>query len=156
MHAYKICMVKDGNTKYPDVRFVNPNVVATLLHDYFGHPDREMFIVIACNTKNRLIGIHTASIGSLDTSIVHPREVFKFAILANAAAVILAHNHPSDDVTPSQDDIVLTKRLQQAGAVLGIQVLDHLVIGNEGGYYSFQDHSLMASDIEVQNQNRLG
>jgi DNA repair protein RadC len=88
--------------------------------------------------KNRLIGLNTVSIGSLTASVVHPREVFKPAILANAAAVIVAHNHPSGDPHPSQEDKLLTRKLVLAGEALSIQVLDHLVLG-DGRHYSFKD-----------------
>ena len=85
-----------------------------------------------------MIGIEETSRGSLTTTILHPREVFKSAILANAASIILVHNHPSGDPTPSREDIEITKRLQRAGHLLGIKVLDHIVIGREK-YVSMKD-----------------
>ncbi len=89
---------------------------------------KEHFLVLSLDTRNHLINIHTISIGSLDSSIVHPREVFKDAISASAASVIFAHNHPSGDPSPSEDDIKLTRRLVQVGEILGIDVLDHIII----------------------------
>ena len=89
---------------------------------------REHFLVLSLDTRNHLINTHTISVGSLDTSIVHPREVFKEAISSSAASVIFAHNHPSGDPTPSEDDIKLTKRLVEAGEIMGIEVLDHVII----------------------------
>lgn len=89
---------------------------------------REHFIALSLDTRNHLIGIHTISIGSLDSSIVHPREVFKEAITSSAASVIFVHNHPSGDPTPSDDDIKLTKRLVDVGEIMGIEVLDHIII----------------------------
>jgi len=142
MNAFKICMVKESDVDYPDVKISSPQMVADLVAKYTGAPDREMFIVLAINTRNKIAGIHTVSVGSLDTSIVHPRELFKFAILANAASIIVAHNHPSRDTTPSGDDIELTKRLQKAGEILGIDVLDHLILGYDGNYLSMKDRSL--------------
>lgn len=91
--------------------------------------DREHFWILAVNTKNRLIKRYEVSIGILDATIVHPREVFKAAILASAGAVILVHNHPSGDPTPSGADIAMTKRLVKAGETLGIRVHDHVIIG---------------------------
>jgi DNA repair protein RadC len=92
------------------------------------------------NRKNEVIGINTVSVGSLSASIVSPREVFKPAILANAAALICAHNHPSGAPTPSAEDRALTERLSQAGKLLDIQVLDHIIIGDgTTAYYSFAD-----------------
>jgi len=142
MNAFKICMVKENDVDYPDVKISNPKTVADLVAKYIGTPDREIFIVMAVNTRNDITGINTVSIGSIDTTISHPREIFKFAILANAASIILAHNHPSGDSTPSCDDIELTKRLQKAGEILGIDVLDHIILGNEGRYLSMKDRGL--------------
>lgn len=96
-------------------------------------------MVVALDAKHAVIGVNTVSIGSVTLSIVHPREVFKPVILMNACAVLLAHNHPSGDPTPSQEDHALTRRLKDAGELLGIAVLDHLVLG-DGRYYSFADH----------------
>lgn len=93
--------------------------------------DKEHFVCLFLNTKNRLIGRETISVGSLNSAIVHPREVFKAAIRQGAASVIFAHNHPSTDTTPSPEDIELTKRLCEGGEVLGIDVLDHVIIGGD-------------------------
>lgn len=92
---------------------------------------KEYFLAILLDTRNQLIKVAEISVGSLDTSIVHPREVFKEAISASAAAVILAHNHPSGDAQASPDDIKLTKRLAEAGELVGIDVLDHIIIGGK-------------------------
>ena len=142
MNAFKICMVKENDVDYPDVKISDSAMVASLVAKYVGIPDREMFVVLAINTRNKITGIHTVSVGSLDTSIVHPREVFKFAILANASSIIVAHNHPSGDTTPSSDDIELTKRLKQASEILAIDLLDHIVLGHDGQYLSFRDRGL--------------
>jgi len=101
--------------------------------------DREEFRILLLDTKHRVTGVHTVSIGSLNTAIVHPREVFKAAVLANAFAIIALHNHPSGDPAPSPEDYALTKRLSEAGTILGIRLLDHVVIGEEH-FYSFADH----------------
>ena len=93
---------------------------------------------INLNTKNRITGIHVFSVGSLNSAIVHPREVFKQAILNNSAAIILFHNHPSGDPTPSKEDISVTKRLKEAGTLLGIEVLDHIIVG-DGRYVSLKE-----------------
>ncbi len=90
---------------------------------------KEHFLALFLDTRNQLIGIAPISVGSLDASIVHPREVFKEALSATAASVIFAHNHPSGDPQPSEDDIALTKRLVQAGEIMGIEVLDHIIVG---------------------------
>lgn len=86
--------------------------------------------LITLDTKNNITGIFTVSIGSLNSSIVHPREVFKRAVLQNAASIIICHNHPSGDPVPSQEDINITKRIYDAGKILGIELLDHIIIGD--------------------------
>ena len=94
------------------------------------------------DTKNQPTSINICSRGSLNSCIVHPREVFKPAILSNASSIILGHNHPSGVTTPSQEDINLTKRLQEAGTILGIEVIDHIIIGDEG-YCSFKEKQIL-------------
>ena len=98
----------------------------------------EVFAILCLTTKHRVIAYHEVSRGALDSTVVHPREVFKAALLANSAAIIAAHNHPSGDPTPSPDDADLTKRLAAAGELLGIPLLDHIVIG-DGRYFSFKE-----------------
>ena len=98
----------------------------------------EVFAILCLSTKHRVLAYHEVSRGCLDSTLVHPREVFKAAILANAASVVLAHNHPSGDPTPSPDDMTLTRRLVDAGRLIGVDVLDHIVIG-DGRYVSFRE-----------------
>jgi DNA repair protein RadC len=98
---------------------------------HIGVLPREHFIVLTLNTRNRVIGRHTISTGTLDATLVHPRDVFQVAILDNAAKIIIAHNHPSNDTEPSDDDILITKRLHTAGKILGIALMDHLIIGRD-------------------------
>lgn len=105
--------------------------------------DREHFWAIALNTKNRMLRLFEVSIGSLNASIVHPRELFRDAVRASAASIVVVHNHPSGDPTPSGADIQLTRRLVKAGDVLGIEVLDHVVIGDGGDWTSLRDAGLM-------------
>ena len=105
--------------------------------------DREIFAVMLLNTKNHVIGINVVSVGSLTASIVHPREVFKAACLANATNIILTHNHPSGDPAPSKEDISITSRLVQAGRLMDIPVLDHIIIGDGTG----RSMSFKASDL---------
>ena len=100
---------------------------------------KENFVALHLDAKNRIICFDRVSIGSLSASIVHPREVYKTALLSSAAAVLFIHNHPSGDTTPSREDIEMTKRLKDAGELLGIRVLDHLIIGEEE-YYSFANN----------------
>ena len=105
--------------------------------------DREVFGILLVNTRNRVTAMHIVSVGTLSGAFVHPREVFKAAILGNAAAIILFHNHPSGDPDPSREDRELTRRLIDAGRILGIDVLDHVVLGDEGRYFSFKERGLL-------------
>jgi DNA repair protein RadC len=108
----------------------NPEDIAGVVRGKLRGKKKEHFLALLLDTRNQVLKVAEISIGSLDSSIVHPREVFKEAIAASAAAVIFAHNHPSGDCTPSTDDIELTKRLAQAGQIIGIEVLDHIIIGD--------------------------
>jgi DNA repair protein RadC len=103
---------------------------------------KEYFYILCLDTRNRVKNTLQESIGNLDSSIVHPREVFKDAIASLAAAVIFVHNHPSGDLEPSAEDINLTKRLIEAGELLGIPVLDHIIVGNKG-YVSLKSRNLI-------------
>ena len=105
---------------------------------------QESFQILCMNSKNSLVDRHMVTLGLADASLVHPREVFAPAIEQRAAAVILIHNHPSNDPRPSNQDILVTKRLIDAGEIIGIKVLDHIIVGSSR-YYSFADEGLMAS-----------
>ena len=107
-----------------------PEEVVSFVKGKLKDKKKEHFQVLLLDTRSKLIKISEVSVGSLDTSIVHPREAFKEAISASAASVIFVHNHPSGDPSPSEDDIKLTERLCQAGEVIGIDVLDHIIIGD--------------------------
>jgi DNA repair protein RadC len=96
--------------------------------------DREHLICLNLSARHFVIGLHTVSIGTLTASLAHPREIFKAAIIQGAAGIIIAHNHPSGDPSPSEEDVRLTKRVSQAGQILGIPLLDHVVVGTEGTY----------------------
>ncbi|GJL53098.1 MAG: hypothetical protein NPIRA02_02300 [Nitrospirales bacterium] len=114
-----------------------------LVRDAFQELDREHFVIVGLNAKHQIIGGSVVAIGSLTTAIVHPREIFKTAITMNAAALILLHNHPGGDPTPSPEDHALTKRLTDCGELLGVRVLDHLILGNDR-YYSFADQGVLS------------
>ena len=109
----------------------SPDEVASLVRGRLRGKKKEHFLALLLDTRNQLIKVSEISIGSLDTSVVHPREVFKEAISASTASVIFVHNHPSGDPEPSEDDIKLTKRLAEAGEIVGIDVLDHIIIGDK-------------------------
>lgn len=128
----------------PQTQLTNPAYVVDVLTKYIGDCDREHMVVITLDTKNNINCIHTASIGSLNSAICHPREIYKIAIATNAASIILGHNHPSGVTQPSKEDIATTKRIKEAGDILGIEVLDHVIVCEEKTrYYSFKENGLI-------------
>ena len=141
---YRVMLVKEAEdtfTSYP--RYQNSRDLFQNFREEFAALDREFFFMITLDSKNRTIGYHTISMGSLSSSVVHPREVFKPAILENSAAVIFLHNHPSGDPAPSREDRECTNSLTQAAKILGIRVLDHIIFG-ETEYFSFADAGILA------------
>ena len=129
-------------TKVNNYRIKSPMDVSSLLMEELRYKKKEYFNILLLNTKHELISIENISIGSLNASIVHPREVFQRAIKRSSSAIILVHNHPSGDPSPSNEDIKITKRLQEAGNIVGIEVLDHIIIG-DGNYCSLKEKGLL-------------
>jgi DNA repair protein RadC len=119
----------------------SPADVERLLRGRIANLDRENFVVVLLNTRNEVIETSTVSVGTLGASLVHPREVFKPAVRASAASVILAHNHPSGKVEPSREDREVTRRLGEAAGILGIEVLDHVIVGD--GSFSMKEHGML-------------
>ena len=144
INFYTLKMVKEDSKLYEVPVIKSPTEVyqaAKQLLALHEEPE-EHFCILCLNTKNKIVGVHTISIGSLNASIVHPREVFKAAMLNNANSIICLHNHPSGDPKPSQEDIKITRRLVEAGEIIGIEVLDHVVIG-DGRYISLKEQGMM-------------
>jgi DNA repair protein RadC len=144
--GFRIELVREPGVKLAErPSLSSPSEAAPMLREYIGDADREVFVVAMLTVRHRLIGLHTVSIGSLTSSLVHPREVFKPAILAGSgsAALIVAHNHPSGDPEPSHEDMALTRRLVAAGQILGIEVLDHLVLGEAGRFVSLKERGIL-------------
>ena len=119
-----------------------PQDVAEFLMPRLRYAAREQFVVILLNGKNKVIGTEVVSEGSLSNSIVHPREVYAPALLHHAAAIMVAHNHPSGDPKPSDEDKEITRLLERSGKVLGISLIDHVIIG-DGNYYSFLENEAL-------------
>ena len=141
---YRVSLVRESRLHCYHKQIRSSADASTIVHTYLADVDREYFLVLMLDQKNKIIGINTVSVGSLTASVVHPREVFKPAILSNAANILLAHNHPSGQPQPSQEDRVLTVRLVAAGKLLGISVLDHVIIGDgTSAYFSFADEGLL-------------
>lgn len=120
-------------------KITSPGTAAEYLMSRLRHETHERFLVMLLNTKNKIMSVKQVAEGSLTSAVVHPREVYAHAVTAHAAAILVAHNHPSGDPYPSHEDRSLTKALADAGDILGIPVLDHVVIG-DGSYYSFKEH----------------
>ncbi len=137
--VYHVELVRDRSIKAaPRPSIHNSDDVVAILQEELLSSDREKLVCLMLNAKNVIVGMDIVSIGTLTMSVAHPREIFKSAILKNAACIILSHGHPSGDPTPSREDIQLTERIRQAGEILGIKLLDHIIIG-ENGTFSFRD-----------------
>ena len=130
INIVSIKMVKESSFLYQTRQILSPNDAYEMIKEKLEGLDREQFIIACLNTKNEPTNITVVSVGTLNKAIIHPREVFKTAILSNAASIMAFHNHPSGDTTPSDQDIQLTNRLYEAGELLGIKLLDHLIIGD--------------------------
>ena len=142
--VYKVTLVREGKMPWGDTRMRNSQMVSALLHKYLEGVDREHLCVVLLSQKNEIIGVSTISIGSLTASVAHPREIYKIAILANCASLIIAHNHPSGDPFPSKEDRALTARLVEVGKILGIPLVDSIIIGDGNErYFSFADENLL-------------
>ena len=130
MYVCELTKRKYRGKKPKEIR--GPEDVVAVIGRKLRHEKREHFLVLLLNARHEVIGRETVSIGSLNASIVHPREVFKPAILASAASLVLVHNHPSGDPEPSEEDASISKRLVQVGELIGIGVLDHVIIASRG------------------------
>ena len=130
INIVSIKMVKESSFLYQTRQILSPRDAYEMIKEQLEGLDREQFIIACLNTKNEPTNITVVSVGTLNKAIIHPREVFKTAILSNAASIMAFHNHPSGETTPSQQDIQLTNRLYEAGELLGIKLLDHLIIGD--------------------------
>jgi len=142
--GFRIALVREPGVKLaerPSMR--TPAEAARVMAEYIGETDREVFVVALLTIRHRLIGVHTVSVGCLTSCPVHPREVMKPAILASAAALVLSHPHPSGDPEPSPEDVALTRRLVAAGTLLGIEVLDHVVLGEAGRFVSLRERGVL-------------
>lgn len=127
---------------FQDVKITSANSVANVYMEDLRHLKHECFKVIYLDTKNKIINDENISVGSLNASLVHPREVFKNAIKKSANSIIVMHNHPSGDPAPSREDIDITRRIRKAGELLGIALLDHIIIGDHR-YISFKEEKLL-------------
>ncbi|WBX81507.1 DNA repair protein RadC [Virgibacillus salarius] len=138
VNIVSVKLVKENSLLYKKRSIRSPEDGYDLVKSFLEDKDRENFIVVALDTKNQPVSINVCHIGSLNASLVSPREIMKTAILSSAASIIVAHNHPSGDTQESREDIEVTKRLTEAGKLMGIELLDHLIIG-DGKYASLKE-----------------
>ena len=145
--VYRVCLVKDATVSFGQSCVSNSHQAHALIQNLIltrGQPDREQFVVALLNAKNIIIGLNIVSVGVLSSAPVSPREVLKSAILANSAAMILCHNHPSNDLSPSADDLEVTRKIIKAADIIGIQVHEHLIINMEDNrFFSFADEGII-------------
>ncbi len=143
LEVVNIRLVKEPSL-VSEEKVTSHEIAARLMRDMLKEFDREAFCVMNLSTAGQPINMNVVSVGTLDASMVSPREVFKSAILSNAAAFICFHNHPSGSVKPSYEDVVTTKRLKDASELMGIKMLDHIIVGGGNGKtYSFAEHDYM-------------
>ena len=144
INVVSIQLVREKSFLFPIREVKSPEILFKLVKPFLADQDREHLLLVCVDTKNQPTSISTISVGSLSSSVVHPREVFKAAILTNAHSIFLAHNHPSGDPSPSREDVGVTKRIAECGELLGIPLLDHLIVGDSADrYVSLKDKNLI-------------
>jgi len=141
--VYKVMLVHDSSVPISERHIHSPEDAVKIVVEYLRGVDREHFVGLYLNSANRLIGMHTISMGILNSALVHPREVYKLAYMMSAASVIVSHNHPSGNVEPSSEDITITKQLVEAGKILGIPLHDHIIVTERNGFVSFAERGLL-------------
>lgn len=145
MHVYEYTYTRRRVAEVP-ARIGNPRDVAPVLHRMLADRETEALVVLALNTRNHIVGASTVYTGSVNASLVRVGELFRDPIRWNAAGIILAHNHPSGETNPSPDDLHLTSEALKAGRILDIDVLDHVIVGDGGGWYSIREAGHIAFD----------
>lgn len=141
----RLQMLKEERSGYYTGPINTPDMAAKILINYIGSEDREHFVVLCLDSRNKVNAIHTVHIGTLNESMVHPREVFKVAILSNAHSIVVGHNHPSGEVSASPEDVGVTDRLVKAGKLMRIEVLDHIIV-SDGNYCSLKQEGKWPED----------
>ena len=136
-------LVKESSVLYETRTISSPYDAFKLIKNFLINSDREKFVVACLDTKNQPVNISVVSIGSVNSVIVHPREVFKVAMLSNASKIICFHNHPSGNLKCSKEDENITNRLKECGEILGIELVDHIIVGDNDTYFSFKENCMM-------------
>jgi len=135
---YRLALVREDETPYGDLSLSNPAAVARFVNEVLADRPQEHMIAVYLNTRNRLIGWTIAYIGTLNRAAVEPRTLFQIALNLNAAGFVLAHNHPSGDPSPSAEDLAFTRRIAEAGDLLGIRLVDHIILGDQSRWVSLR------------------
>ena len=146
----KIQMVRDGTLDYGKKAIKGPQDLAEIGQKFIQNADREVFLLVALNTRNHINCINVVSIGTVNTALVAPREVMKIAILSSASGIACIHNHPSGDPDPSSDDIQITNRIAECGRLFGIELIDHVIIADDGKYESLREKGLISKTVDSQ------
>ncbi|PUU87653.1 JAB domain-containing protein [Halanaerobium congolense] len=144
IQKFSLRVVKENGGRYDIDKTINNPIAARNLFIEVAELDKrseEVFVMATIDVRNKVTGLFEVSTGTLNSSLVTPREVFKRAILQNAAGIVLGHNHPSGNIDASSDDINITKKLVKSGKILGVNVVDHIIIGNEGNYSSMKEEN---------------
>lgn len=137
-------LIKESASNYPIENFTSPETVVEMLCDVFRMDKKaeEYVYLLALNTKGKLLGLFEVSHGTVNASLAEPREIFIRVLLSGAKSIILTHNHPSGDTTPSRDDLSVTKRIEECGKIMGLPLLDHIIIGKEN-FYSMKQYGVI-------------
>jgi len=144
IQKFSLRVVKENGGRYDIDKTINNPIAARNLFIEVAELDKrteEVFVMATIDVRNKVTGLFEVSTGTLNSSLVTPREVFKRAILQNAAGIVLGHNHPSGNIDASSDDINITKKLVKSGKILGVNVVDHIIVGNEGNYSSMKEEN---------------
>ena len=140
---------------YSERQLDSPQAVLELMSKELAQYDREIFCILNMKSNGQVINMNMVSMGTLDAALVSPREVFKSSILSNASGIIAIHNHPSGNIMPSKEDVLLTKRLRKCGSLMGIELLDHVIIvGTSGEMFSFKEKNMLDEMIRTSERER--
>lgn len=143
----RITMVKERELPYAMEELNEPEKVAAFAGKILEGADREHLLVLSMDNAGKLTAIEVVSIGTVNATLAEPREIFKHSILANAVGIVMVHNHTSGRCVPSQEDMEITRRIEKAGRILGIMLMDHIIVGD--GYFSFKEEGLLEEGKEV-------
>lgn len=141
-------MVKESRSLYGMQRFQEPQVAADMVRPLVERSGREMFMVMSLDTKLSPLALEIVTVGSVNACFVDMKDIFRHSILNHAAKIICFHNHPSGDPEPSREDMALTRRIGKCGKLLGIEMVDHIIIGEEGRYFSFRRENILSDEWE--------